>query len=431
MVGAGIFVLPGAATAKAGPAATAAFVLGGVIALFTALSASELSTAMPEAGGTYVYIDKALGPMVGTIAGLGSWLGMAFAAAFYSIGFGEYIAVFFAVPNIGVGPLIISGEQLSALVLAGGVIGVNYTGADITGKVENIIVGTLLGLLAIFVLFGLMEGDPSHLRPFTPVETGGYSAILPATALIFVSYIGFAKIATVAGELEDPGRNLPLSIVGSIVITTLIYAIVMVALLFLIPWTEIAGNDTAVADAGRLLLGPIGFSVMTVGGLLATASSTNAAVLAASRINLASARDKIVSDWLSATNEEGDSPTRAVILTGAFILVFVAIGGIETLAKAGSVLHLILYGLLNIALIVFREANLSSDDYDPAFTVPLYPYVPIIGIVLSFGLILFMATIEIILSVVFIVVSTGWYFLYTRQRIHEDETGVLQKYILQ
>lgn len=430
MVGAGIFVLPGAATANAGPAATAAFVLGGVIALFTALSASELSTAMPEAGGTYVYIDKALGPLTGTIAGLGSWLGMSFAAAFYSIGFGEYVAVFLSVPDIGMGPLVVTGEQLSALVLGGVLVGVNYTGADITGKVENLIVGTLLGLLTLFAIWGVMEGDPSRLRPFAPVETGGYSAILPATALIFVSYIGFAKIATVAEELENPGRNLPLSIVGSVIITTLVYAVIMLTLLMLIPWPEIARNDTAVADAGRVLLGPIGFGAMTFGGLLATASSTNAAVLAASRINLASARDKIMGDRLSATNKEGDSPTRAVILTGAFILAFIVIGDIETLAKAGSVLHLILYGLLNIALIIFRVADLSSDKYDPAFTVPLYPYVPVIGMVLSFGLIAFMAPIEIILSVVFIVISIGWYYLYTRQRVHEDETGVLQEHVL-
>lgn len=426
MVGAGIFVLPGAATAGAGPAATAAFVLGGVIALFTALAASELSTAMPEAGGTYVYIDEALGPIAGTIAGLGSWLGMAFAAGFYSIGFGEYVAVFLAVPDLGVGPIVVTGEQLSALVLGGVLIGVNYTGAEFTGRVQNLIVGTLLGLLAVFAIFGFLEGNPANLRPFAPAETGGYSAILPATALIFVSYIGFAKIATVAEEMDEPGRNLPLSIVGSVVITTVVYGIVMVTLLLLIPWPDVAGNDTAVADAGRILFGPVGFAAMTFGGLLATASSTNAAVLAASRINLASARDKIMSDWLSATNEEGDSPTRAVLVTGALILAFIVIGDIETLAKAGSVLHLILYGLLNIALIVFRVADLPETEYDPAFTVPLYPYVPVIGTVLSFGLIAFMAPIEIALSVGFIVVSVGWYLVYTRHRVDEEETGVFQ-----
>ena len=427
MVGAGIFVLPGAATAGAGPAATAAFVLGGIVALFTALSASELSTAMPEAGGTYVYIDEALGPIAGTVAGLGSWLGMSFAAAFYSIGFGEYLAVFLSVPDVGVGPLVVTGEQLSAIALGALLVGVNYVGSELTGKVENAVVGTLLALLAVFAGFGLLAGDVSLLTPFAPAETGGYAAILPVTALIFVSYIGFAKIATVAEELEDPDRNLPLSIVGSVAITTVVYAVVMVTVLSLVPWRQVAGNETAVAEAGRVLFGPVGFVALTVGGLLATASSTNAAVLAASRINLATARDEIMSDRRSATDDDAGSPTRAVVVTGAFILAVVAIGGIETLAKAGSVLHLILYGLLNVALVVFRRADLPEEQYDPAFTVPLYPYVPVVGMLLSFGLIALMAPVEIALSVGFIAVSVAWYFVYTRKRIHDDETGVFQE----
>ncbi|MDS0281262.1 APC family permease [Haloarcula onubensis] len=427
MVGAGIFVLPGAATAGAGPAATAAFVLGGAIALFTALTASELSTAFPEAGGVFVYIDEALGPLAGTVAGLGSWLGMAFAAAFYSIGFGEYVAVFLAVPDLWV----VSGEQISALVLGGVMVAVNYSGADLTGKVQDFTVGTLLGLLALFALAGLVTGDFSNLRPFAPAETGGYSAIFPATALIFVSYIGFAKIATAAEELENPGRNLPLSIIGSVVITTVVYGVVMVTVLMLLPWQAVAGNSTAVADAGGVLFGTAGFVVLTVGGLLATASSTNAAVLAASRINLATARQTVMSDWLSATNEDGSSPTRAVVLTGALILFFTAVGGIELLAKAGSVLHLVLYGLLNVALVVFRTADLPDDRYDPAFRVPLYPYVPAVGMVLSFGLIAFMAPVEIVLSIVFIVVAVAWYFVYTRTRSRDEgDIGVLHEYLL-
>lgn len=430
MVGAGIFVLPGAATAGAGPAATAAFVLGGVIASVTALSASELSTARPEAGGSYVYIDEALGPLVGTVAGLGSWLGMTFAAAFYSIGFGEYVAVLLAVPDVGTAPLVVTGEQVSALSIGAVLVAVNYAGSGLTGTAENLLVGALLGLLALFVVFGLAEGDFSRLRPFAPAETGGYSAVLPATALIFVSYIGFAKIATVAEELRDPGRTLPRAIVGSVVITTLVYAVVMVTLLAVIPWQEVAGNDTAIADAGRVLFGPVGFVTMTVGGLLATASSTNAAVLAASRIGLASARDAILSDRISATSESGGSPTRAVLLTGGLMLAFITVGDIESLAKAGGVLHLVLYGLLNVALVVFRSADLPADEYDPTFTVPLYPAVPVAGAGLSFGLIAFMAPTEVALAGAFVLVSAGWYWLYTRRRIHEDETGVLQERLL-
>lgn len=193
---------------------------------------------------------------------------MAFAAAFYSIGFGKYLAVFFAVPDLALGPLAVSGEQLSALILGGLLVVVNYTDADLTGKLQNVTVITLLGLLALFAVFGLSQGDLSNLRPFAPPETGGYPAILPATALIFVSYIGFAKIATVAEEPKEPSRNLPRSIIGSVVITTLVYGVVMVTVLVLLPWPEVAGNDTAVADAGGILFGTAGMAVLTFGGCL-------------------------------------------------------------------------------------------------------------------------------------------------------------------
>lgn len=108
MVGAGIFVLPGEAVRTAGPLAVASFVVGGVIALFTALSASELGTAMPKSGGAYYYINRALGPLFGSIAGWGNWIGLAFASAFYMFGFGEYVAAFVAVPGISFGVLSLS-----------------------------------------------------------------------------------------------------------------------------------------------------------------------------------------------------------------------------------------------------------------------------------------------------------------------------------
>lgn len=154
-------------------------------------------------------------------------------------------------------------------------------------------------------------------------------------------------------------------------------------------------------------------------------------MLAASRINLATARDTVTSDWLSATSEDGDSPTRAVLFTGSLILVFIAVGGIESLAKAGSVLHLILYGLLNVALLVFRTADLPEEEYDPDFTAPLYPYIPIVGMVLSFGLIAFMSPLHIALAMAFVVISVGWYYVYTRKRSKaEGEVGVLREHLL-
>ena len=423
MVGAGIFVLPGAAVEIAGPLAAAAFVLGGVIAIFTALSASELGTAMPKAGGAYFYVNKALGPLFGSIAGWGNWIGLTFASAFYMFGFGEYVNAFITVPSLSLGLFSLSGAQLVALLGGAFFISVNYVGAKETGKLQNIIVFILLGILTVFTLFGVLNADIETLRPIDP---HGYTPLLPLTGLIFVSYLGFVQITSVAEEIKDPGRNLPIAIIGSVVIVTAIYALVLLAVLAAVPNEVVAGNDTAVVEVAQILIGPIGAAAMLFGGLLATASSANASILASSRINFAMGRDKIVSPALNEVHDRFGTPYKSIALTGALILLFIVVGNLELLATAGSVLHLVVYGLLNIALIVMREANPA--DYDPDFTVPLYPVVPILGAVLSFALIVFIEPFVIALCGLFVALAIAWYLLYARTRTTNE--GVLSEYIL-
>lgn len=431
MIGAGIFVLPGPAANAAGPAIALSFIIGGVIALLTAFSASELATAMPRSGGSYHFINKGLGPLFGSIAGFGNWLGLAFASAFYVIGFGSYLGLLLEVvvtpPTVVVGPLTLGEAQLGGLLGGALFIAVNYISTEETGRLQNLIVFGLLGILAVFALLGTFAADLSTLRPFTPEGTG---AILPGTALIFVSYLGFVKTTTVAGEIKEPAKNLPRALIGSVLLVTVMYALIMVIVLGVVDRGDIADSETAVADVAGILFGEffgvaaLGVGLLTFAGLLATASSANASILAASRINYAMGRDRIFSAKLNVIHGKYKTPYRAILLTGGFILLFVLIGDIAVLAKAASVLHLIVYGLLNIAVIVFRE----TDDigYNPPYQVPLYPWVPIAGALSSFGLIYFMDTIEILLALVFVAVSVGWYFLYARART--TDTSALAQY---
>ena len=387
MIGAGIFVLPGTAVARAGPLAAGTFVLGGVIALFTALSASELGTAMPKAGGAYYYVNHALGPMFGSVAGWANWLGLAFASAFYMYGFGEYINALAGLSAVGVGPITLEAAQIIGLAGALVFIGVNYAGAKETGGLQIVIVLSLLAILALFTVVGLANAELSSLRPIAPPGTPG--AVLPVTAVVFVSYLGFVQITSVAEEIKNPGRNLPLAVIGSVLIVTVVYALFLVVLLAAVPTELVAENDTAVVDAARLLfggyevfgysLGAVGAGLLLFGGLLATASSANASILSSSRINFAMGRERIVTPRLNAIHDRFGTPYRSIALTGGLIVAFLFVGGIEPLATAGSVLHLIVYGLLNLALIVMRESD--TEAYDPDFEVPLYPIVPVVGAV--------------------------------------------------
>ncbi|MEF8839808.1 MAG: amino acid permease, partial [Haloarculaceae archaeon] len=431
MIGAGIFVLPGQAAEVAGPLVAASFVAGGIISLFTALSASELGTAMPKAGGGYYYVNHALGPLFGSIAGAGNWIGLAFASAFYMLGFGSFLVELVGVPAVGLGPVSMGQTQVAALFAGGTFVGVNYVGAKETGRLQNMIVITLVAILTAFTVVGALTLDFSTLGDFAPK---GYGQLLPGTALVFVSFLGFAKITTVAEEIKNPGRNLPLALVGSVLIVTIMYAIIMIVLMGVVNWRELtpAVTDTPVIDVAEVAFGNVlglagvGWGLILFAGLLATASSANASILASSRINFAMGRDKLVTAWLNEIHPRFATPYRSIAVTGSLIILFIAVGNVKTLAKAGSVLHLIVYGLLNLALIVMRIADRS--EYDPDFTVPLYPVTPILGAVLSFGLIAFMDPVEIGLAAGFVGAGVVWYFVYARTRT--EKQGVLGQYVL-
>lgn len=426
MIGAGIFVLPGTAIESAGWHAVLSFVLGGAIALLTAFSASELGTAMPKSGGAYYYVNQALGPMFGSIAGWANWLGLAFASSFYMVGFGQYIQAIVGISGpLSLGFVAVSPVKVIALLGAAFFVFVNYVGAKETGRLQNVIVGILVVILAVFTVVGSLRADLSNLP-----AGKGLTPTITTTGVIFVSYLGFVQITSVAEEIKDPDKNLPRAIIGSVVLVTSIYALVLFTMTAaveegFIAEQQLAGN-IAVVEVGRLLLGPVGAITLLLGGLLATASSANASILASSRINFAMGRDQILAPEINAIHQNFGTPYRAIAITGGLILLFIAAGSVELLASLGSVLHLIIYGLLNIALIVMREADVA--DYDPSYRIPFYPVIPILGTVLSFGLIAFISPPVIALSALLVAGAVVWYLGYAKSRTTVQ--GILPEFIL-
>ena len=425
MIGAGIFVLPRQAISDAGSLAVVSFLLGGGIALLTALSASELGTAMPKSGGAYYYVNHALGPLFGSIAGWSNWLGLAFASAFYMVGFGRYIQNILAMPDgFIVGPVTISSVKIVALAGATLFILINYVGAKETGRLQNVIVVILVGILSVFTIVGALSAKPTNLP-----QSQGFGPMLTTTGIIFVSYLGFVQITSVAEEIKDPGRNLPRAVIGSVVLVTIIYALVLVVMSATVEpgfIQSLSDDQIAVVEVAKLILGPIGGIALLFGGLLATASSANASILASSRINFAMGRDNIVTPSLNEIHPRFATPYRSIAVTGGLILVFIVAGTVEALATMGSVLHLIIYGLLNVALIVMREAQPA--DYQPDYEVPFYPFTPILGMLTSFALIAFISEFIIALSFALVVGAILWYFFYARSRT--DKQGILGQYIL-
>ena len=412
MIGAGIFVLPSIAAEQAGPASMVSFFAGGLVSLLAALSLSELATGMPKAGGSYYYVNRALGPFFGSIVGWGMWAGLTFASAFYMIGFGQYL-----LPGLGqyVGFLAGWGEigiTVAALVMAALLTGVNYYGVKETGALQNVIVLSLVGLIVAFLGFGIISGPT--IQDFNP---NGWPAVAATIGTVYVTFIGFEVIATSAEEIKDPSRNLPLAMIAAVVTPTLMYVGVMFVSTGTLSIEALANSQIPVADVATEFMGSIGALAMIVGAVLATVSSANASILSAARVNFAMGRDRILVNWLNEVHDRFRTPYRAITATGIITLILIAIGvGIGTLAEVASFMYLVTYALVHIAVVVLRQAE--PDRYDPAFKIPngLYPVVPILGFVACLVILIQMTFIVQAIGTVIVVFGILWYYLYARER---------------
>jgi len=414
MIGAGIFVFPGLAGAEVGTAATASFAVGGVIALLVALPTSELATAMPKSGGGYYFISRGLGTLAGTVIGLSLWLGLVFATAFYLVGLGFYALDGLAQVGITVGPS--PGLVVSVIaVLAGiGFTVLNVTGTENAAKLQNGIVALLLSMLVAFLTFGMADSlgfVDAGTPPGEAMDVWSVGPIMSVAALVFTSYLGFAQVATVAGEMKSPGRNLPLAMIGSVLIVTVLYVLTIFVATSVFTQNALeAAGETAMVEIGRELLGNPGALVIVVGGLLATMSSANASILSTSRAIYGVSRDALLPQWASRINLKYGTPHVALGMAGGPVIILAATRQVQLLAEVASFLHLIMYGLMCVALLAIRRDE--PEWYDPDFRVPGGPVIPLVGALASFGLIAFMDLMSIVVGIGVIVVTAGWYFYY-------------------
>ncbi|MGI5816618.1 MAG: amino acid permease [Armatimonadota bacterium] len=400
MIGAGIFVLPGLIFSQTGPAAVVAFLAGGLIALLVALSVAEIATGMPKSGGGYYFISRALGPLWGALVGWAAWFGLIFASSFYMVGFGEYMAT---VVNL---PVSVMAAGMTVLL-----IGLNLVGSRAAGQTQNFIV-VLLAILALFLGRGLFSAAPS--MPFGDFAPFGWGAVAGGTATLFVTYAGFAGIASVAEEIRDPGRNVPRAVLGSVIGVGALYCVIILLMAMLRPAEELAG-PTLLADISQDLMGGFGRWLIMIAAIMATVSSANASIMAASRISFAMGRDRLVPEWLNEIHERFRVPHRAIIVTGLLAIGFVFAGGLELLAEVSGFLHLVLYALISVACIILRGAHQLA--YRPLFRLPGFPWVPLLGaaacVVVAFG---FMGRLTVIVGLGVFALALLHYSVFGKRR---------------
>ena len=407
MIGSGIFVLPGLAAAKAGPAVVLSYFLAGLIVIPAALSKAELGTAIPTSGGTYIYLDRSMGPFVGTVGGLGTWFSMFFKSAFALVGLGAYLVLFLSFPTKHV-----------ALALCVGLVGVNIAGVKKTAKLQMGIVLCVFTALAILIGKGISDLESQFYSPFTP---HGFSGFIAATGFVFISYAGVTKIASIAEEVRNPERNIPLGILASLIVMMFVYTLVVFVIIGTVPLGDLGSDLTPIATTAGKVFGPIGKSIWAMVAVLALTSMANAGILSSSRFPFAMSRDNLMPEFLKSVHSKLRTPYASIILTGGLMLILIAFVKVENLAKLASAFQILVYSLENLSVIIFRESN--SEWYRPTFRSPGYPWMQLAGIALPLLLLLKMGTLPMIgISGIFFF-GAVWYFLYARGRV--DRMGAL------
>lgn len=397
MISSGIFILPGIAFAQAGPSVFISYFLAGLLALTGAFSIVELSSAMPKAGGDYFFITRSLGPLFGTVSGLLSWFALSLKTAFAVIGLAEILFIFWGVPLIP-----------SSLVLTAIFVTINIVGVKEAGKVEVIVVSLLLIIMMLFVAIGLPNVTVSHFEPFTP---NGVNSLFLTAGFVFVAYGGLLNVSSVAEEVINPKRNIPLGIFASLAIVTALYSLITFIAVGTVPAESLSGSLTPISDSAALFAGEPGRIILTVAALLAFISTGNAGIMAASRYPYALSSDKLIPRLFGKVLKKQQTPISAIIATG-FLITLSFFLELDILVKVASTVVILAYIFSQLSIIILRESGIKN--YKPSFKSPLYPWIQLVSIVIFIALLIDMGRLVISISMGLILLGVVFYFTYGR-----------------
>ena len=412
MLGSGIFVLPGIAAAKTGSSIWLAYLIAAICILPAALSKSELATAMPKSGGAYVYIERALGPLFGTISGIGLWLSLLLKSSFALVGFGAYLLV---LTNIS--PIYIKYFSIGFLIL---IMLLNIFGVKKVGKVQLVIVILSLLTLISLLFLGIPAVDKQLLTPFM---NNGTMGLISTVAFVYISYAGVTKIAAIAGEVKNPSKNIPLAMLLSLLVISSVYVTVAYTLVGNIS-IEMLSTDIKPIHTLALLLGGEWFAYgIAFVGVITLISMANSGVLASSRFPFAMAMDKLLPSNLAKLHDKHLTPINTILITCLMMGLIILFLDVEKIVKLASAFKVSMFIAVNICVIVLRETAVQW--YKPTYKSPLYPYMQLFGIFSGLILLFYLGLMPIIVLILIGLIGSVIYYSYG---IKASRTGVLRNY---
>ena len=429
MIGSGLFVLPALAMLELGGGDSPlggvwlAYLVAAFLVIPGAVSKSELSTAMPTSGGSYVYVQKTFGPLIGTVAGLGLWANFMLKSAFALIGFKAYLWVIEDLLGMDI------DIEAAAIILLAIIVGINILGVKKIKKVQIPIVIFSASYLFALCVYAIAYHDLDWSAVASRDSFGSWDDVAATSAFVFVSYAGVTKIAAVAGEVKSPERNLPYGILLSLLFSCLLYVLVTMVMAAAVPPSEyMHGEHGASEDPIYIFAEAVGGeTVGKIAAILAVVTMTSmalAGILASSRFPFAMSRDNLLPPFLESVHQRFGTPHWAIIGTGVAMGLAITFLPVHDVAELASGFKIMIFMLINGCVIVLRTSSDSHTWYDPKWKTPwpLYPAVQLFGIFGGGALLYLMGSKSLVGASAAIVLGLIIYNGYGRNRVDAQIT---------
>jgi len=387
-IGSTIFVLVGIAIGIAGPAIMLALVLNLMVTFFTALSYAELSSAFPETGGGYLWIKEGLFPPFGFLGGWMSWVGHCIACAVYAVGFGYGVAGIFT--NLGIDFFGLPADvvaKIFAAIISVIFIWLNYRGVKGAGRSEIIVSMFLLGIIVTFLLFATLylfgNGTaPDSFEPF--FIPPALLTVATSMGFTFMIFEGYEIVAQTGEEAKNPEKTVPKAMFLCITISGILFLVMTLVTLMILGYGEIAAlNDAGqgqdvIVEAAAKVVPFFGGALISIGIIIGSIAAVNSVVFSTSRVSFAMGRDGNLPTMFGRLHPKNHTPSTALLISGAIIVIACISLPIEQVAAVADIFILILFVLVNVAVIQLRR---KRPDAKRSFIMPLFPLFPIAGII--------------------------------------------------
>ena len=423
VIGSGIFLVPKAMVLKVGSPEMVfgVFVFGGLLSLAGALTYAELAASMPEAGGEYVYLREAYGPLWAFLYGWTQmWVAKSGSIATLATAFFYYLANFFPQLDTVIAQLPFGLELRQGQLLAMAVIAflafVNYFGVKIGGEVQVIVTVVKVALIALIIVVGLTAGQGTTANYHTSIPAvGGVSGFFAALVAALWAYDGWNNVSMVSSEIRNPQRNLPLALIGGSLAVMAIYLLANLAYFYVLPAAAVAASDRVAAEMMRRIWGAPGANAVSVAAMISIFAALNGSILTGARVPYAMSRDGLFFKAIGIVHPKFFTPASSILALSAWSMLLVLSGRYEQLFTYVIFASWILYGMATASVLVLRR---KRPDMVRPYRALGYPVVPVLFVLVAVMLIfntLRESPRESIMGLALIAAGLPFYFYWKRR----------------